>query len=369
MKRSIAIFSGKFNPGHISLIWAFNQAFNDLGFETIEILPKEYDCFFSDNQKKSMNIRFYGGHSDKFMGLTVDYLMLVHTSVEDKLIFKCLKRTNNNLKMLFCLHEVFGGFRELFQDYCNKNESAKSTIRLAGAAQWAKWDIKHCSKVLLFSRIAEATFKNRYPTYAEKAYVIPLPFVKEKVPNENSIEKKYFSYIGSTTPAHGFKEYIDTISRISSDKDILFLIATKDHLSDECMTKIQPLIDNRKLSLFCGRSMTSDEINTHYCSSKCIWLYYRRSTQSGVLPKAMMFGVPVISSKAGSFPEFVIDGYNGFLIEKLDAKSVSWAYHYIDNNFTVMHDNCLAIFEKYFNYQTILPSISVLIDDISFKTV
>ena len=100
-------------------------------------------------------------------------------------------------------HEVFGGFRELFQDYCNKNESAKSTIRLAGAAQWAKWDIKHCSKVLLFSRIAEATFKNRYPTYAEKAYVIPLPFVKEKVPNENSIEKKYFSYIGSTTPAHG----------------------------------------------------------------------------------------------------------------------------------------------------------------------
>ncbi|WP_233185630.1 glycosyltransferase [Thermotoga sp. SG1] len=63
-----------------------------------------------------------------------------------------------------------------------------------------------------------------------------------------------------------------------------------------------------------GRPLPNSEINRAYKESFCIWNVYRRSTQSGVLPKAYMFGTPVIANDIGSFLEFVRPEETGKII-------------------------------------------------------
>ena len=65
-----------------------------------------------------------------------------------------------------------------------------------------------------------------------------------------------------------------------------------------------------------GKPLTNAEINEGYLRSYAIWNNYSRSTQSGVLAKAMMFGTASLASNIGSFKEFIINNYNGYILKK-----------------------------------------------------
>ena len=52
-----------------------------------------------------------------------------------------------------------------------------------------------------------------------------------------------------------------------------------------------------RLKLVVGKPMSNLEINNYFNKSLVVWNAYRRSMQSGVLPKAYMFGTPVIIVK------------------------------------------------------------------------
>jgi len=99
-----------------------------------------------------------------------------------------------------------------------------------------------------------------------------------------------------------------------------FCIATSTDLSQliERNEMIKNLILEQRLILRHGKPLSNDQINKYYEESFCIYNMYRRTTQSGVLPKAFMFGVPVLASDIGSFPEFVEDGENGFIVKNRD---------------------------------------------------
>jgi glycosyltransferase involved in cell wall biosynthesis len=66
-----------------------------------------------------------------------------------------------------------------------------------------------------------------------------------------------------------------------------------------------------------GRGLSNDEINLHYLDCFCVWAVYRRSTQSGVMANAFMAGSPVIATRVGSFPEYVVPGVNGEFVDSV----------------------------------------------------
>ena len=127
-------------------------------------------------------------------------------------------------------------------------------------------------------------------------------------------ERKYFSFIATAIRNHGFDLFLDYVRYKAADPDALFRIDTRSDIRRALRDDVlQTLIREKRLLIRQGRPLSNAEINAAYASSACVWLFYRRSFQSGVLCKAMMFGAPVIASDTGSFREF-LNGDNGVLL-------------------------------------------------------
>mgnify|MGYP006263940937 FL=1 len=54
-------------------------------------------------------------------------------------------------------------------------------------------------------------------------------------------------------------------------------------------------------------------VSSYFCSSDVVVLPYRSATQSGVIPIAYHFNIPVITTNVGGLPENVLDGQTGFI--------------------------------------------------------
>jgi glycosyltransferase involved in cell wall biosynthesis len=76
-------------------------------------------------------------------------------------------------------------------------------------------------------------------------------------------------------------------------------------------------------TLMLNRYIPNEELYTLISNAKFIICPYLDATQSGVLMTSFALGVPVIASDVGSFPEFVIDGFNGFLVAPGNVEDLS----------------------------------------------
>ena len=67
----------------------------------------------------------------------------------------------------------------------------------------------------------------------------------------------------------------------------------------------------------------NEEVYQYFQGSDSILLFYLTATPSGVESMAYNFGLPILATKVGHFPETVQDGYNGYLAEPGDPASMA----------------------------------------------
>jgi glycosyltransferase involved in cell wall biosynthesis len=146
---------------------------------------------------------------------------------------------------------------------------------------------------------------------------MPLPFddeVGEERFEQMRSRKRYFGFVGTACKAHGFDDFVKFAKyAVLNGGDIPFLIATWVDLSSLLQSdrELAGLVQQGKIRMQHGRRLSNDEINQYYLECFCIWNVYKRSTQSGVLPRSFMAGTPVLASRVGSFPEDVFPGLTG----------------------------------------------------------
>ena len=119
-----------------------------------------------------------------------------------------------------------------------------------------------------------------------------------------------------------------------------------------------------RLRMILGHPMTDEEINFYYASSMAIWNAYHRTTQSGVLAKACMLGVPAIVKK-DNLSEFSIESYNvvacedNSIYEQLKKCLLS-----IINNHDMFSKNARTVFETKFDFRCHNKAMENLLADI-----
>jgi glycosyltransferase involved in cell wall biosynthesis len=59
----------------------------------------------------------------------------------------------------------------------------------------------------------------------------------------------------------------------------------------------------------------NEKVNQYFCAADLVVLPYKSATQSGVVPIAYHFDIPVVVSNVGGLPEVVVDGETGFICE------------------------------------------------------
>jgi glycosyltransferase involved in cell wall biosynthesis len=171
--------------------------------------------------------------------------------------------------------------------------------------------LRIASGVLVPSTHARALYERHYLRHNPAVFTMPLVFEDEIGPSafeEARRNKRFFGFIGSASKGHGIGEFVSFAKyAIRNGSTIPFVIATRRSMCRLLARDVElsRYVDEGKILVHHGRILSNGEINQWYLESFCVWNVYRRSTQSGVLPRAFMAGTPVLARRIGSFPEYV----------------------------------------------------------------
>lgn len=222
--------------------------------------------------------------------------------------------------------------------------------------------------IILPSKKAYQLYRSSFSRFFNKHYGhIPLLFADQSKAYSNK-DRQYFSYIGTIATDHAFSEFAEFLKKANSDenfpKSIKFMIATRNVVERD--KTIDLMVKNGRLKVIDSHPLTEDEINECYSESFGVWNAYHRTTQSGVLAKACMFGTPALVLRK-NLSEFSIENKNVVAITRNDNyDEIMRAVISLKNNFNSYSTESRKIFDAIFNYRVHNDSMNKIIHELLF---
>jgi glycosyltransferase involved in cell wall biosynthesis len=353
----ILVVSLKFSPGHFSHMVAYTKLFLELGHDAFLFLSKDYSDMVEEQE---IPVLFF---EENTRYPEADLVLFHNVSTINHKVADYYKK--RGAKIIYVYHEPFDSVSEYLK------EGIKQTIKAIGAHYFSTKLLKLSDLVIVPSNFALKLYQKSDIKYCKNVEVIPLLFDDELKESLDINKKEYFSYIGHAVVGHAFDVYLDFIKyAYKKGSKLKFMIATKTNLNKILSRDkiLQEMISKDVLKVTHRRPLKNTEINDVYFRSLCVWNIYRRSTQSGVLPKAFMFGTPVITSKVGSFPEYVMNGKNGFILETKnisDYRYLLTLIHEVQNKLARMSLNARETFKRTFWYKAYVVKVKNLLAKIT----
>lgn len=314
----VAVLSLRFAPGHVAHLRAYRELFNELGCEVRLFLNKSYIGFIDDNSMNS-----FIDSVDEIFNWNPDKVFSYNIANENIKVAKTCR--NRGIPFYYVLHEPWDSIKDLFS-------LGKRAPRRVAANVINYFTSKHSHKVVLASSNGIAKYE-KYMKRCNKNYALfPLIFCDD-YDDKEVVERKYFSFIGGFTEPRGCSAFLNYIKySVKTGKNTKFCIATRNNL-ELTDPVLRQAIDDGILVVYSGKPMTSEEINLHYRESICSWNAYISSTQSGVLPNALMQGSPVLVTNRGDSSEIVSDKREGcFILLPHNNEEIEIAYNYIKSH-------------------------------------
>ncbi len=349
MEKRVYIVSLNFNPGHVSHMMASYRQFTELGYKP---------CLYVDGQFKDFvpvntDILIYGVNKPEPCCVAMFLFPSFHNIMEI-IRFKRM----SGCKVFYVFHEPL----DKYASYRKAGFSWQKMLKLRVINYVNTLTVKWSDIILLPSRKA-IEFYNNNPLYNNPhCHYLPLMYDDENDDTYAKLHREYFSYIGTVASDHSFEEYLQFVNqaiRLQELSDIKFLIATRSSIQmDE---RMRDLLASKRLVLIEGKPLSDEEINKCYASSLLIWNAYERSTQSGVLAKAFMFGTPAIVLKK-NLSEFVSEGKEVVAIDdNTSYGKICQAVAQIMNHYTDFTHACRSRFLNTFYYGNYNKTVNDLI--------
>ena len=357
-----AIVSLHFSPAFISHMIAYAKLARNIGFDTCFLLEDEYLSFreFSAVGQVIAARDFFSGQP-----LRVDFAVICNSSRLNPLLASRLR--DRGAAIIYVHHEPLS----VWDWNSLRLEGWRQIVRFPISAYFSARTLRRSSAVLVPSDRARVEYEKNYRKLNSNVHVLPLLFDAEISSEQVELargRKTCFGFIGSASRGHGFDWFVAFAKyAIRSGSNIQFVIATR-----RCLRKL--LQDDRELAMYAqegkiriehGRVMSNQEINEHYLNSFCVWNVYRRSTQSGVLPRAFMAGTPVLARRIGSFPEFVQEGLTGEFVDSPgDLTSILEVVEKLRGGVAEYIENCRTKFLETFHYEANVGKLSAILESI-----
>lgn len=301
MKKALIISNSK-NIGHLSSALAWYSLCMESGYEAT--------LFTHERLRKYYDEKLYTSIKTVQLESNFDIVFFMSPAIENYQMIRQLK-INKVIKIGYIFHEPLDHPSHWFIN------GIKNGIKSLTGGLFQCMCISKVNFILLPSSKAYALYHERwiYKKLCKTYHRFPLMFEDESV-SFPKVSKEYFSYIGTVTNDHGFTEFLMLAKAIIQNNllpEVKILIATKSDLADY-NEEIKQLEKSDRVVISSGKIMSNEEINNFYNQSFLIWNGYNRSTQSGVLAKAYMFGTPVIYNKSNE-SEFHINEHNSIAVE------------------------------------------------------
>ncbi|MEO9885082.1 MAG: glycosyltransferase [Balneola sp.] len=180
-------------------------------------------------------------------------------------------------------------------------------------------------------------------------------FDVEKFKQELGLKKNVFLYFGFIRKYKGLHNAIEAFKKVTEQRDdVSFLICGEEFWATLDTSKISTRIkrglfgiaqklllknkeseqEYRPLSLVDELELNeqvvvknefipNEDVHKYFQASDCSVLYYLTATPSGVESLTYNFGLPILATRVGHFPETIKDGFNGYLAEPEDIDSMA----------------------------------------------
>ncbi len=172
--------------------------------------------------------------------------------------------------------------------------------------------VMHTSdKIILFSNQSRKQIKNI--KLFMKSKIIPLGIynIDEKHRDNSFIYNKTILFFGRIEPYKDINALLDIFDKIYHiDNEVRLIIAGQGDV-----TKWKDRVNGNNNIELINRWIHNREIAELFTKSTIVVLPYKEATQSGIIPVAYEFNVPVIASNCGGISEQIINGKTGYLVE------------------------------------------------------
>lgn len=350
MSQTAYIVSLNFNPGHVSHLIAGYMQMKDLGYDPVCLVNQKFVDFLPD----WINCSVYG--KDELTSCAV--AMFLFPSEKNLKLMRRLRRRYHS-KILYLFHEPLDSLKA----YWSAEKSVLHILKTWAVGLVNALTVRLSDAVILPSVKAVKLYDDSWLYSNKNRAMIPLMFADEQTEIERNARRKYISYIGTVTLDHAFEEFVtfaDSMIREGLYPDVKFLIATRSKVQREA--RLDAMLDSGRLELIDGHPLTNEQINNCYAESIVIWNAYNRTTQSGVLVKAFMFGTPAIVLKE-NLSEFTVHGYNVVAIsDNKDNREITTAVSEVLDNLPEFTGNCRKTFTERFYYGQYNDKVSALLN-------
>jgi hypothetical protein len=338
------IVSRNFNPGHYSHLVANYKLLSESGIDTFMYHHASFNKMGVIGSERIYNNIFELKKLGKIDVAIFWFPSL--TNIIDIIFLRLFYRT----RVVYVFHEPL----ESASSYLAAGFGLLRTFRILLIGQVNYLLVLLSNKIILPSIKAYSIFETNYLSTNKKYELIPLLFDDEAAHINIGSNRSFISYIGTIAEDHAFDEYVKfVIQAINNNwfQKYTFLIATKSNVPLAQRSALSAFVTSGKVVIHEGRPMSNAEINNHYNNSIVVWNAYRRSMQSGVLPKAYMFGTPLLVSSCNS-SEFFADRQHGVIVDgKYDAEELKAAIEDVVVNFEKYSSFCREKFLSTFYYK------------------
>lgn len=333
-----AVVSLRFAPGHIAHLRAYQCLFSDLGCNVHLFLDEGYKQFLNN----TYNIT-YINNINEIISWNPDAVLSYNISSNNITLAKKCKR--NRIKFYYILHEPWDTLKELI--------SLGKRMPRRIVANVVNYLTAHYSyKVVLASENGKQKYLKHMKGCNLNYSVFPLIFCDDYDKSCN-IKRTFFSFIGGFTVMRGCLDFLNFVKfSIETGLNIHFCIATRSNIATHLNSPLlRQAINEHFLTIFAGSPMTTEEINQHYRESICTWNAYKSSTQSGVLPNALMQGTPVLITNRGDSKNIVEEKREACFVSPTPSNDeIRKAFDYIQAHIVEMSEAARQTFLNTFDY-------------------
>ena len=136
-------------------------------------------------------------------------------------------------------------------------------------------------------------------------------------------EKPSILFFGNIRTYKGLDVLIEAFARVRRELDAELVVAGEFYTDPRPLkARVRALGLDGEVS-WTGAYVPNREVPAFFRRAHVVALPYRSATQSGIVPLAYQFGVPVIASDVGGLSEVVLDGKTGLLFPPGDSRRLA----------------------------------------------
>lgn len=204
--------------------------------------------------------------------------------------------------------------------------------RNPGDTMLAKYFFKNANYFITLSKevndvllkiIPEAEHKVlQHPVYSNFGESIDKEKAKEFL---NIKEENIILFFGFIRDYKGLDILLKAMPIIKEKLNIKLLIAGEYYSNEEYYKNLIEELGLEDSLYLINNFIPKEEVKYYFSASDLVVLPYKSATQSGIAQIAINFKKPVVATDVGGLAEVVVDGKNGYVVEKENPKSLAEA--------------------------------------------